>query len=169
MPSKFSQTRWLLVAARHANHGPVPVRRVAQALGNDLGAVVFAVERLRIDAIVHQRSEHRARHRGRVPAARVEFCACHLRARLRRLGNVLESPAAFERDGLRCAGGLCGQRGRQHAQKWCQSKKAKAGTAMVEMQRNTPSVSESSQHCAGNAHFSFSDRTPFCSARIRRA
>ena len=45
-----------------------------QALGNDLGAVVLAVERLGIDAIVDERGEHGARNRGGVPAAGVKAC-----------------------------------------------------------------------------------------------
>ena len=45
----------------------VPVRGVAEALGNDFGAIVFAVEGLGIDLVVDQRGEHRARNGGVVP------------------------------------------------------------------------------------------------------
>lgn len=60
------------VCAGNVNNGPVPIRGVDQAFGDNLRAFVLAVERLGIHMIVDQRCEHGARDRGRVPAAGVK-------------------------------------------------------------------------------------------------
>ena len=94
MPSKFSQTWRFRYAFGIRDHRPVPIRRVAQAFGNDLGAVVFTVERLRINVIVDQRGKHGAWNRGRIPAASVEARGSNLLAGLRRIRHILQLPAA---------------------------------------------------------------------------
>ncbi len=151
-----------LVGARHVDDGPVPVRGVAQAFRNDLGPVVFAVERLWINMIVDQRSEHRARHRGRIPAPRVETRACHLRARLRRFGHILQLPAAIDRDWLRYRRGRCRQR-RKRGRNRNQGENKNMGSATTESSTEYSLGFGVAKHCVGNAYPSFSDRAGFCS------
>ena len=64
-----------------------------EAFGNDLGAFVFAVERLRVDVVVDERGEHGAGNRGRVPAAGVEARGRNLRAGLWHFRYVLQLPS----------------------------------------------------------------------------
>ena len=90
-----------LVGLGNIDDSAIPVRGMCKAFGDDLGAVVFAVERLGIDVVVDQRSEHGAGNRRRVPATCAEARRRNLRSGLRHLGYVLQLPARIENDRLR--------------------------------------------------------------------
>ena len=70
MPSNVSHTRRPAVRRGNLDLRAIPVRRPAQALGNDVRPVVLAVQRLGIHAVVDERREHGAGHGRAIPGAR---------------------------------------------------------------------------------------------------
>jgi hypothetical protein len=81
--------------------GAVPVLGAGEALGNLVGAVVFAVERLGVDLVVDERGQDGARDGSGIPVARGEGGGGDLSSGLGDLGGVLELPVGGELEGRR--------------------------------------------------------------------
>ena len=101
-----------LVRLRHQHFGAIPIRCPRQALWNPLRPVVFSVQRLRVNLVVHQRRQHRARHRCGIPTARHISRRRNLRSRAGHLGHILQLPAGSQLHARRR--GSPGQRQRAH-------------------------------------------------------
>ena len=95
-PPKVQPSTPPLIARRHQKTSPVPITRLIQALRNR--PHVLAIKRLRINLVVHQRSQHRPRHRSPIPPHRPEARARNRSPRLRDLRHILHLPP---RDRLR--------------------------------------------------------------------
>ncbi len=123
MPSKLSQTCRFLYDFGMSDDGSVPIRGVHQALGNDLGAIVFAIKRLGINMIVDERGKHGAGNRCRVPAAACRSLPTTLARRAAALwphpatASRWREPRLLRRRGGRCSLGAKTARHRKPRQK----------------------------------------------------
>src|SRR5665213_4342127 len=99
----------MVVGLGHGDDRAIPVGCTAETFGDLVGAVVLAVERLRVDAIVDEAGEYGAGDGGGVPVLRSEGRKGDGVSGLGDFGSVLQLPAGGDHDGRRwrrtCRGG----------------------------------------------------------------
>ena len=107
-PLKIQPYVFALVRGRNIDRRAIPIRLRHQVVGNNLRPVVLPIQRLRIYVVIHQRGQHCAGNRRRIPARGIVGSARNLSAGLRHLGRILQLPAGVQGNWR----GRCGRRQR---------------------------------------------------------